>query len=124
MPQGTNQSITVGSTTSVYALAQTQQANLPTLFVKAHSSGVIEFGDILSHQVTTGSKNRNVKLKLTQKVISSVDGIDMLARVLSCDVNFSFPKSCTATERTQLVDTLIAGLTKVKADIISTEIYF
>lgn len=124
MAQALPISVVVGSATHVFQPAQTQNGKNPSLFVKQSTTGVLDFGDILKHNVSTGPKNKNVKFSLSTKSIEKVDGVDMVARVLGTDVNFSWPKSSSTLERTTHVDTVIAALTKIKQDIISAEVYF
>lgn len=124
MAQALPISVVVGATTLVFQPAQTQNGKNPSLFVKQSATGVLDFGDILKHLVSTGPMNKNVKISLTTKSIAKVADVDVVARVLGTDMNFSWPKTSSTLERTTHVDTVIAALTKLKQDIISAEVYF
>lgn len=124
MPQAANLSLTVGSTAVVFNVGKTQVGDKPSIFLKAHSTGVFDFADTISHSVNSGPVNRNVKLGLTQRNIANVAGSNMVVSTNGCTINFNFPKNGTQAERLNTVDTIIALLTKEKANVASAEIYF
>lgn len=124
MPQGANLSLTVGSKTEVYALARTQTGDQPTLWEKLATSGVFDQSNILSHKVTAGAKNRNVNVRLTDKSITTVEGVDMVSSINSGTVDFTFAKSATTEHRLHTVEVVIAALTSLKVSLANGEVFF
>lgn len=112
--------LTIGGTSTVFAVAGIQNGDLPTIWETAAPGGVIENNDVISHRVTGGPSNRNVSIKYTHKV----EGTEGILRVLGSEVKFSFPKSSTTVERECIVDAIVSFLTTQKAALVTTQPYY
>lgn len=131
MPSGSNKNLDVGQTysstggtTVTYALAQTQNGELPTIFEAGSTSGNLLFADSVSHKVSTGTSNRNIQVKAVHKMVAPVSGIDTLIGTCSADVKFSFPKNSATADRGALLDVFIDFLIKERDTLVSTQMYY
>lgn len=112
--------LTIGGTSTVFAVAGVQNGDLPTIWETASPGGVIENNDVFSHRVTGGPSNRNVSIKYTHKV----EGTEGILRVLGSEVKFSFPKSSTSIEREACIDAIVSFLSTQKTALVSTQPYY
>lgn len=124
MPKISDLSLTVGSSTVTLVPAGIQSGDQPSMFVTVGPTLALDQQTTLSHKVTQGSANRNVRVSGTTKSVVTTDGITLVDAVLGFELKLSYPKNTTLAERQHNVDLLIAYLSSQRTVIADTSVYY